>query len=68
MQENYQPDAMCRPCLDLDSNAHCKRHFGVNQKNMEPESDGIRETLFILLEVMTCYKSFLFFFFNVLLC
>ena len=32
-----------------------KGHFGVNQKNMDPESDDIRETLFILLEViMTC--------------
>ena len=47
------------PCVDLTwilIQMHAvKGHFGVNQKNMEPESDGIRETLFILLEmIMTC--------------
>ena len=47
------------PCVDLTwilIQMHTvKGHFGVNQKNMEPESDGIRETLFILLEIiMTC--------------
>ena len=70
MQENYQPDAMCRPYLDLDSNARCKRAFwGQSEKYGTRIRWYQRNIVYFVRDNNDVLERFpFFFFFNALLC